>query len=344
MHQRETAAEFRRRRAVELRQQGENETTIAYMLGVSRQSVYRWCKIYQSGGSLKTALHPGRPPTLSDDQLSTLSGLLLQGAIAHGWQNDLWTAKRVTEVVRRYFHVEFSIGNMRRILKDRLNWTVQRPIQQEKKRDETEIQNWKEHVFPQIVRDARARHAHIVFIDEAGFMASPTRRQTFAPRGKTPVVKVIDPHRRISVAGAITVSPTNRRLNFIYHLLPDNVNYHGDTFALFLKEIAYHVHGPMTFLWDGFSIHSSEPVSKFLEQHPEIVIEPFPEYAHELNPIDKAWLYVKYDRLANYSPATLDELRDCLQHEFEDLRKKPKVLAWCIEKAGLKTRSQFKAA
>lgn len=344
MHQKETAAEFRRRRAVELRQQGERGSTIARMLGVSRQSVYRWCKIHQSGGSLKTAPHSGRPPRLSDDQLSTLSELLMQGATAHGWQNDLWTAKRANDVIRKHFNIEFSTENVRRILKDRLGWTVQRPVQQEKKRDEAKIQNWKELVFPQIVRDARARGAYLVFIDEAGFMASPTRRQTFAPRGKTPVVKVIDPHGRISAAGAITVSPADRCLNFIYHLLPDNVNYHGDTIASFLKKIRRRIHGPMTLLWDGFSIHSSEPVNQFLEQHPEISVEPLPEYAHELNPVDKAWLYVKYDRLANYPPATLDELRDCLREELEALRKKPKILAWCIEQAGLKTRPQIQAA
>ncbi len=167
MRQRETVAEFRRRRAVELRQEGEKESTVAHMLGVSRQSVYSWYKIYQSGGSLKTAPRSGRPPRLSDDQLSTLGELLMPGATAHGWQNDLWTAKRVAEVIRKRFSIEFSIENVRRILKNRLGWTVQRPVQQEKKRDEAKIQNWKEHIFPQIVRDARARGAHIVFIDEA---------------------------------------------------------------------------------------------------------------------------------------------------------------------------------
>jgi len=319
-------------------QQKEKVSTIAHMLGVSRQSIYHWRKIYQSGGNLKTVPHPGRPPTLSDDQIDTLGELLMQGATAHGWQNDLWTAKRVAEVIRKHFFVEFSTGNVRRILKDRLGWTVQRPVQQEKKRDDSKIKQWKEEVFPQIVRDARAEGAYIVFVDEAGFMASPTRRLTFAPRGKTPVVKVIDPHGRISAAGAITVSPQNRRLNFIYYLLPNNINFRGDTITLFLKEIVRHIHSPMTLLWDGFSIHLSEPVNEFLDQHPEISVEPFPEYAHELNPVDKAWLYVKYDRLPNYPPATLDELRNRVIQEFDDLRKKPKVLAWCIEQAGLKTR------
>lgn len=312
---------------------------VAHMLGVSRESVYHWHKVYQSGGSLKTASRSGCPPKLSDDELDALRELLMQGATAHGWRNNLWTAKRVREVIRKRFDTELSIGSVRRILKDRLGWTVQRPIQQETKRDDAKIDYWKEHVFPQIVTDMRARCAHIVFIDEAGFMASPIRRQTFAPRGETPVVRVTDPHQRISAAGAISVSSKNRHLNFIYRLLPDNANFHGDTFALFLKEIAARIRGSMILLWDGFSIHKSQAVNGFLERHTEVLVESFPEYAHELNPVDKAWLYVKYDRLANYAPASLTDLRDNLIQELDALRKKPKVLAWCIEQAGLRTRS-----
>ncbi|MGH8245585.1 MAG: hypothetical protein ACREUU_04040 [Gammaproteobacteria bacterium] len=43
------------------------------MVGVSRQSVYRWYKIHQSGGSLKTAHRSGRPPRLSGEALGQLA-------------------------------------------------------------------------------------------------------------------------------------------------------------------------------------------------------------------------------------------------------------------------------
>lgn len=338
MLQKETAAEYRRRRAVELIKEGESVSLIARILGVSLQAIYHWDKKLRSGSSLKTAPRSGRPRKLQKDQLKTLGELLLQGATAHGWPNDLWTAKRVGIVIRKQFSIKCSIGTVRRILKYGLGWTVQRPIQQEKERNESEIQQWIEHTFPQIVRDAHATAAHIVFVDEAGFMSAPTRRQTYAPRGKTPIIKVTDAHGRISVAGAITVSPVRRNLGFIYDLLPDNVNYHGDTIVKFMKEICRHIKGAIIILWDGFSIHRCPPVYKFLEQHPRVRIEPFPAYAHELNPVDKTWLYIKYDRLPNYAPTTLSELRRRLVQELKALRKKPKTLAWCIEQAGLKTK------
>src|ERR671914_2448632 len=39
--------------------------------------------------------HPGPTPRLSDEQIKELEALLLRGARAHGWPNDLWSAQRV---------------------------------------------------------------------------------------------------------------------------------------------------------------------------------------------------------------------------------------------------------
>jgi hypothetical protein len=41
--------------------------------------------------------------------------------------------------------------------------------------------------FPSIVREAWRRGAYLVFLDESGFMLTPTVCRTLAPRGKTPV-------------------------------------------------------------------------------------------------------------------------------------------------------------
>jgi len=308
---------------------------------ISIPTIYNWHKNWNENGIDGLANEPrtGRPPKLSDNQIHILKELLTQGAIIHGWHNELWTAKRVREVIRKRIGVEISDSRVRKLLRDRLNWTSQRPGQIESKRDDEKIQNWKERIFPKIVANTYSRSAYLIFIDEAGFMASPIRRKTYAPRGKPPIVKVTEPHRRISTAGAITISPDRQSLNFFYRLLPNNQNFRGATIVVFLKEIIRRIHNPMTILWDGFSIHLSEPVKNFLKQHPDILIEALPEYAHELNPVDKVWLYLKYDCLANYAPTTLDELRERLIQELDTLPQKSNVLAWCIEQTGLKTHA-----
>jgi hypothetical protein len=50
-----------------------------------------------------------------------------------------------------------------------------------------------------ILHRAGKRHAYIVFVDESGFMLAPLRRRTWAPRGCTPIIKISEPHGRISV-------------------------------------------------------------------------------------------------------------------------------------------------
>ena len=84
--------ERRRRRAVELVEQGESPTVVARILGVRPASLHRWRRLAQKPHGLDAKPIPGRPSHLSDYHLRKLERLLRQGAKKHGWPNDLWTA------------------------------------------------------------------------------------------------------------------------------------------------------------------------------------------------------------------------------------------------------------
>src|ERR1700730_17565373 len=103
----ETVSEFRRRRAVELMQQGESKAIISRILGVCRPSLNIWLRKVNAGVSLTTKPRGGRPRRLSDKQLVELEESLKKGATAHGWENNLWTSRRVREVIKRSFDIEF---------------------------------------------------------------------------------------------------------------------------------------------------------------------------------------------------------------------------------------------
>jgi transposase len=102
--------------------QGESPTDLARILGVRRNSLYRWhSQARQDPDGLAAKPHPGPKPRLSDDQLEHLEDLLLEGATNHGWPNELWSAARVAEVIRRHFDVSFHPEHVRKMLKGRLH-------------------------------------------------------------------------------------------------------------------------------------------------------------------------------------------------------------------------------
>jgi transposase len=186
-----------------------------------------------------------------------------------------------------------------------------------------------------ILNRAARRHAYIVFVDEAGFMLGPTLRRTWAPRGHTPVIKITEPHHRISVIGAISVSPRRRHFAFHFRLSPDDANFHGPCVAHFLEYLRRKINSPITLLCDSIAIHRSKPVVYYLHRNRQIVLEPFPPYAPELNPVDNAWGYVKYNRLANYAPTDLVTLRKSITAEFRRLQNRQDLLEAFFARTGL---------
>jgi len=178
-----------------------------------------------------------------------------------------------------------------------------------------------------------------VFLDESGFMLTPTVRRTLAPRGRTPILKSWDRHDRISAISAVTVSPGRRRLGLYFRLLPDDANAHGEDTVAFLKQLKRHIPGPMTILWDRGNIHDrSRVVRAYLARHPEIVTEKFPGYAPEANPDEMVWQHTKHGRLSNFTPEDTAELRAKLIEEFGRIRAEPELLAAFIRHAKVPVR------
>jgi transposase len=316
--------------------QGESPTTIARILGTDRSSLYRWRAAARAPAGLTAKPHPGPASHLTEDQWHELERLLEQGAKAHGWPNQLWTAARVAALVRRHFGVSYHPDHLRRALRTRLGWTSQKPRRKAKERDEGGIARWLREDFPRIVRQTWERSAYLVLLDESGFQLTPSVRRTLAKRGRTPVLEAWDRRDRISAISSITVSPRAHRLNLHFQLLPDNENAHGEDVVEYLRQLRAALRGPMTIIWDRSRIHRrSGAVKAYLAKHPEVVTEEFPAYAPELNPDEGVWGWTKYGRLSNLAAEDTDVLRDHLIDLLVDLKLDPGLLASFIEETKL---------
>jgi transposase len=200
------------------------------------------------------------------------------------------------------------------------------------------VLRWLDQEFPRILREARRRDAHLVFLDESGFLLSPVVRRTLWPRGLTPPLPCSARRDRISAISGISLSPRWHLPGLYFQLLPDNTNVTAEHVVAFLKELKQSL-PRFTVIWDRHSIHSrSQLVRAFLTEHPEIVAENFPGYAPELNPDEGVWGHTKYGRLANFAPADSQELRQRVLNELSWLKEHPYFLYSFIDHTNLPLR------
>lgn len=152
------ALEKRRRKAVELLQQEMTLEAVAKAVKASTSSVKRWRDAYTQEGEegLNSTPHPGRRSRLTTKQKEQLGKILLRGARASGYANDLWTCPRVLEVIQNRFGVRYHVDYIGTLL-HRLGWSVQKPEQRARERDEAEIQRWRKEEWPRIKKGARAK-------------------------------------------------------------------------------------------------------------------------------------------------------------------------------------------
>ena len=317
-------------------QKGDKVKDVARIIGVHQRTLFRWLELSRTPKGLAAKPHPGPATRLNRQQQRQLERMLLQGAKAHGWPNELWTTCRIAELIRRTFDVSLHHDHVGRFLHRVLHWSPQKPSKRARERDEKAIKRWQRDEFPRIIEEAAKRDAHLVFLDESGFFLTPTVRRTWGPTGHTPDLPCADRRDRISAISGITLSPQRLRLNFSFTLLPDNKNAKARDVVEFLRRLKRQLGGPFTVLWDGSNTHSRARVVKaYLAKHPEIVAETLPAYAPEINPDENVWSWAKYGRLANLAARNTHELRQCIESELSTLKTEPRLLDAFIQDAEL---------
>jgi transposase len=155
--------ERRRRRAVALLDKGMKPAHVAKAVGVSRASVTRWRDSYQEGGeqALVAHRHPGPKPRLTARQRERLARLLLQGPGVLGYPTELWTLRRVADVVQHNFGVRYHPGHVWYLLRS-MNWTCQKPESRARERDEEANARWRQVEWPDIKKRPQNRPKHCI--------------------------------------------------------------------------------------------------------------------------------------------------------------------------------------
>jgi transposase len=181
-------------------------------------------------------------------------------------------------------------------------------------------------------KNAARLAAHLIFIDESGFLLIPSARKTWSPVGQTPIFHHRYRHDRISAISGIAVSPKRFHCTLYCHLYEDNIQ--GDEVVLFLRHLLRQIPGHLIVLLDNGKTHRGDAVEELLAHTSRLHLEPFPPYAPELNPDEGVWHHLK-STLANGRPDTQTELMGVLAGEICQLAGSQRLLRGCIQQSDL---------
>lgn len=136
--------EHRRHRALSLLDEGRSLNEVARLVGSAPSSVMRWRNARRRGGvkALKVRFSPGRPSKLSAAQRRSLVRRLLRGAMACGYQTELWTTARIAELIESEYGIRYHSDHVGRLMHE-LGWSHQKPERRTLERNAKAIERWK---------------------------------------------------------------------------------------------------------------------------------------------------------------------------------------------------------
>ena len=148
-----TAAELERRRRLALSKLNDGYTVpeVAEFLGVSERAVYLWQAAERKRGvdGVKAKPPPPRPGKLTGRQERTVLTWFLKSPKSFGFGTDLWTGRRVAEVIRRKWGIHFNWRYLLSWLKDR-GITPQKPQRRAREADRDAIDKWRSQDWPRL--------------------------------------------------------------------------------------------------------------------------------------------------------------------------------------------------
>lgn len=150
----------RRLRAGRMLQRGVAPAEVAERVGVARQTVYTWKRVLDEDGieALRQSRRTGPESKLDEAALARLRDVLLESPTTHGFGTELWTLKRIRQVIQRLFGVRHSEVHVWRLL-GQLGFSSQKPEKRALERDEGAVRAWKRRTWPTLKKKPNAKVA-----------------------------------------------------------------------------------------------------------------------------------------------------------------------------------------
>lgn len=271
--------------------EGVTYSVIANVLNVCEESIRLWFNAFLLKGpdGLKSSKSPGRPPKLTKTQKRELDGIITKGPTEAGYRGACWRSPMIQHLIHERFGVFYSVTYIVQLLKS-MGFSYQKARFVSDHKDPEKRKEWLEKTWPEIIKIAKEKDAHIFFGDEASFPQWGTLTYTWAKRGQQPTVKTCGIRKGYKVFGLIEYF-TGR-----FHYQGHDGRLTSESYSRFLKCVLDKTDKHIILVQDGARYHTSKAMQQFFEEHKaRLTVYPLPSYSPDYNPIEKLWKEIKKD-------------------------------------------------
>ncbi len=303
-------------------EKGMDIAEAAHTFEVGRSTIYGWLKARREQGleAFRVKVAPGPAPKLTERQMAQLRGIIIgQDPRQLEFEFALWTRDMVRELIKRKFNVDYTPQGVGKLLRG-LGLSPQRPLVRAYEQDPERVRAWKEKEYPAIRAEANALGASIFFCDEASVRTDHHAGTTWAPVGRTPVVRGTGNRTSVNMISAVSA-----RGKLHFSVIEGNTN--AENFIEYLKKLMHDIPGKTFLIVDGHSAHTAKITRQFVADNKDrLKLFFLPPYSPELNPDEWVWKNIKHDRVGRMAARSKDELRKGVERAVARLQSAAEIV------------------
>ncbi|MGH7183044.1 MAG: IS630 family transposase [Nitrospiraceae bacterium] len=319
-----SALHLLRRQVVRAVRGGMPQTEAARMFGASLRAVSKWRRLDRDGG-LRALTLKRRGRRLGEGRLNGTRAARIRSLIVGKLPDQLklpfylWTRAAVASLIAREYGIAVSLVTVGRYLRA---WGLspQKPVRRAYERNDAAIARWLKQEYPALARQARRDKAAIYWGDEMGLRSDHVTGTSYAPVGRTPVVRATGQRFGCNMISAIT---NKGALAFMVF----EGTFKTSVFVTFIQRLLKQVAGKIYLIVDGHPVHKSGAATRVAAKHSSrLRLIRLPGYCPELNPDELLNQDVKTNGLGKSRPTNRTELLAIVRSHLYRRQKQPQVI------------------